>query len=190
MNNLQFPIRININFALSEDIEKYARELNEILLEQQYNEIDFSLTSDHLPHITLLMGEVDTSLALDELIRRCETFHASSMPIAYEISTPFWKKPSQKFLFIDTLPMEIFKRFRVSLYSELEGLLHCEFHGGPENPSHITIGYGDPRRIGLPQLARLKAPKNLQTQSMRICLAGERGTCHTVLAEFGGGIKA
>jgi hypothetical protein len=190
MNNLQFPARININFALSIDVEGYVRDLNDALLDKGLNEIDFSEDSDHLPHLTLLMGEVNSQMDLDELIAHCKDFQAKNASLDYELSAPFWKKPSQKFLFIDTLPTEAFRTFRVSLFEGLSGLLHCEFHGGPDNPSHITIGYGDSRKINLTQLTRMPAPRKLKTQSMRVCIAGERGTCHTILADFANAAKA
>ncbi len=184
MKNLTFPARINVNFELAADVDAYVRQLNGELLTAGFDEISFSNESKHLPHLTLLMGDVQSRSLLETMISKCESIFATSKRITYTLSPPFWKKPSQKFLFIDTLPTEVFRGFRIQLFGQIKDQISCEYHGGPENPSHITVGYGESKRVNLALLARIPAPAQARTGAMRICVAGERGTCSEAIASF------
>jgi hypothetical protein len=182
--NIPFPARININCPIPSDVDAVVRSINSRLLDDGFTDVDFSDDSPHLPHVTLLMGEVPSRSALEALLERCQHFAQSQSQFAYSLGPPYWKKPSLKFLFLDTLPLERFRRFRVDLLSELGGLIHCEFHGGPENPSHITAGYGDSRRLPSERLMPMYRRVDGIATHIRICEAGERGTCHSPIAEF------
>lgn len=182
MKDLTFPLRVNINFALPEEVDVYVKRINDVVCQNGYNEISFRAGSDQLPHITLLMGEVAAGSSLTKLVEGCNEYSRTLMPLTFELSAPYWKAPSLKFLFLDTLPTENFRQLRLELYNSVSNVLTCEFHGGPENPSHITAGYGDSKRIALDHLIRIPRPQSSQTGSLRICLAGARGSCSDVLA--------
>ncbi len=182
--DLSFPARININFAISGEVEKVVRAMNAVFLAHGFNEIDFSERSNHLPHVTLLMGEVSSRLSLERIIASCRSFSLVNSSLQYKIGRPYWKKPSQRYLFLDVEPLEVFRTFRLALHSEIEHDIACEFHGGPRNPSHVTVGYGDNQRIPLSDVDMLYSELYSQANSLRICEAGKRGTCRDVFASF------
>lgn len=181
---LKFPARININFALSSEVERLVVAMNSAFLKNEFHEIDFSDRSDHLPHITLLMGRVSSQSAFERVIEKCRIFSATNEPIAYKIGRPYWKKPSLRYLFLDVDPLDVFRQLRLNLYSQISHEIACEFHGGPKNPSHITVGYGDACRVPLEQLENMYCELHAQAITLRICEAGNRGTCRDVLASF------
>jgi hypothetical protein len=181
---MNFPLRININFSLPDKLEGFVKDINNEFINEGYPDVDFVPEGSHLPHITLLMGTVNSKNDLDEILRKITIFKNEINPIEYTVGHPYWKEPSQKFAFVDTLPLEIFKKFRLKLLLNLNGLINCEFHGGPENPSHITVGYGDKKTIDLKQFVELTPKEGFITNSVRVCIAGERGTCSDILLEI------
>lgn len=182
--NIEYPVRININSSLSPTVDHLVRTLNQCFLRAGCDDIDFSPSSSHIPHLTLLMGTVHDSRSLAEIGAHCEAFALHTRKIEFSLSKPFWKKPSLKFMFLDAEPYEPLKELRTQLLDELSGLIECEFHGGPENPSHITVGYGSERQVKLSQVRRLYSETVTELVDLRIALAGERGTCHSILESF------
>jgi len=178
-DRLFYPLKININFKLNAEIETTVKAMNKVLVNSSYNEIDFS--QSHLPHITLLMGLVHTADRLDNIAERIELFAKDEKVIRYQLSSPYWKKPSRKFCFIDTNPQSEFLHFRTKLFETIEDLIKCEFHGGPNNPSHITVGYAEPDFMNLDELNALMQDSTSTASQIRICVAGNRGTCHQTL---------
>lgn len=181
---ISYPARININFALPAEIEEYVVSLNRLLMNVGFNEIRFSGEDAHIPHITLLMGDVATHSHYEALVDACRGFAVGRDEVPYNLTKPYWKQPSRRFVFIDTVPLERFRTFRKQLDEFVRGLIECEQYGGPENPSHITVGYSDIRKFDLSSIA---APHKNQAgvgSVIRICRAGSRGTCIEVLEEI------
>lgn len=181
---IPFPARININCPIPTVVAEVVESMNSRMVDSGFLDIEFSEHSPHLPHVTLLMGEVADRSALEELLRKSEQFASMQPSFGYSLGPPYWKKPSLKFLFMDTPPLERFRIFRAELFAQLNGLIKCEFHGGPENPSHITVGYGDSRRLPIERFLSLYRKVEGVASHIRICEAGERGTCHSPMAEF------
>jgi hypothetical protein len=182
--DLSFPARINVNAPLPASVTAVVQQMNEVFLRSGFDDIDFSDGSLHLPHVTLLMGEVASAAHFKELLEKCESFAGRHPAIPYSVGEPFWQKPALKFMFVDTNPLPLFKDFRVAFYNEVRDLIRCEYYGGPENPSHITVGYGDSRRLPLAKVKDAYRSTSGIANAIRICEAGERGTCHNALAEF------
>ena len=185
MNNkferLIFPSRINLNFKLTAEVKKHIIEMNSFFLRSGFNEIDFSEDSDHIPHITCLMGEVSSNIAFETLIDCLSEFCKSESPLDYTITSPYWQKPSRRFVFVDTEPNGYFRDFRRRMYVKLKKILSCEHYGGPENPSHITVGYAHKRNMNLASIHKKFHPLSSTASFIRVCKVGTRGTCHDVL---------
>jgi hypothetical protein len=181
---LSFPLRININAPLPASLTTMVQQMNEVFLRSDFDEIDFSSGSLHLPHVTLLMGEVASASHFKQLLEKCESFAGRHPAIPYSVGEPFWQKPALKFMFIDTNPLSLFREFRIALHNEVLDLIRCEYYGGPDNPSHITVGYGDSRRLPLVKVKDAYRSISGIANAIRISEAGERGTCHNALANF------
>src|SRR4051812_33700108 len=92
---LSFPLRTNISFMLSHEVTEEVRRLNSIVVNDGFKEIDFSNPVVPIPHITLLMGEVDNEQDLTGLIQALEKFSLHQPSIKYKISQPYLRRPSR-----------------------------------------------------------------------------------------------
>jgi hypothetical protein len=176
-NTNSFPIRLNINMALDSEVESAVLFMNSIIVNTGFDNINFGKNGKHIPHITLLMGYVKNESSLHRIIERCESFASTYKPISYKISFPYWKLPSKNFIFVDTLPVEQFRNFRIKLYTRVGELVECQEHGRPENPSHITIGYSDAKNFQIHNIACNFNPPVGVGSVIRLCRAGYLGTC-------------
>jgi hypothetical protein len=182
--DLRFPLRTNISFMLSPDILDEVCRLNSIIVNDGFREIDFSRPSPPIPHITLLMGEVDHRDDLQQLIKALETFSLDLPPIKYKISPPYLRRPSRNFIFVDTVPQKAFRLVRRKLHEALSPFIDCELHGGPDNVSHITLGYAHRSYPGLDKLLKTAQPTSGVANTFQVAETGKRGTCRRLIARI------
>jgi hypothetical protein len=183
-SNCEFPMRANINFALDGAALRYAKMLNATVCDDGYDEIAFSGKQAVIPHITLLMGEINSREHFDSLSKILRAFSTALSPLTYTFSRPYLRCPSQHFIFVDTLPREDFRHLRIGLYDRVNEFIECEFHGGPDNVSHVTVGFAGDIYPNIPALCAIKPPNGGMAETIQICLAGKRGTCTTVLEKY------
>src|SRR5689334_13556253 len=182
---LVFPLRANISFTLSHDVREEVLKLNSIIVRDGFSEIDFSGPSAPIPHITLLMGEVDSADDLKALIEALQYFGQHHEPISYEIGRPYLRRPSRNFIFVDTLPQSEFRLFRLELHQILSKFIDCDLHGGPKNISHITLGYAHGVYPGIDNLIQVARPAKGIADTFQIAKTGQRGTCLGAIATVG-----
>ena len=185
MNNPKiYPIKININLALSYDVEQFCRSVNQAMVEEGLNDINFK-NDNHIPHITLLMGHIRSESDYLKLIQSCSDFASLKSEIKYKISKPYWKKPLENFVFVNILPLEEFGKFRLSLDASIKGLIDYSDHGSPDSLTHITLGYSGLKNPDNEMLIAsfLNTPSGV-ADSIRICRAGSHGTCNEIFNEF------
>ena len=178
---MNFPLRVNISLRLNPELEDMVRSLNRQIVERGYDGISFVDGSPHIPHVTLLMGEVTDAVDFGQLVSLCNDFAHLQKPFRYRVSKPYLMRPSQHFIFVDTLPQETFRVLRRSLHETAGEELECEHHGGPDNPSHITIGYAKPIYPDLDHLCESFQRTTGVAEEIQICRAGNYGTCIEIL---------
>lgn len=173
---IDYPVKININFMIEGEVATHILELNQKIVRNGHSDIDFSNSVGHLPHITLIMGEVGTKHKFENLVKLCGEFFKRKTAIPYHISQPYLKEPSQQYVFVDILPQAQFREFRLDLFDYVGEFIEYDDHGSPTNTTHITVGYykSNYRRIRL-------SCANMQLEgvanSIRICEVGTYGTC-------------
>lgn len=182
--DLSFPLRTNISFMLSDGVRKEVRKLNSIIVKDGFAEIDFSAVSAPLPHITLLMGEVDHLQDLKTLIQALTSFSQHQAPIDYRIGKPYLRDPSRNFIFVDTVPQEQFRLLRLELDQILSRFIDCDMHGGPKNVSHITLGYAHGVYPGIQKLVQVARPVVGVAETFQVAETGIRGTCRRLIARI------
>jgi len=183
-NYMEFPLRVNISFMLCETIHAHVLSLNRLVVDAGYNEICFSGPDAVMPHITLLMGEVDTEDEYDLLAEELRVLAETMYPIQYRIGRPYLRQPSQHFIFVDVHPERKFRDYRVEMHADLGRYIECDHHGGPHNVSHITIGYCPIVYPGLQELVRKSNRLPGIADTIQLSVAGKRGTCVKKLHEF------
>lgn len=182
--NLVFPLRTNVSFMLSNDVSEEVRRLNSIIVSDGFSEIDFSEVSPPIPHITLLMGEVDNARDLEALVEALGGFSRHQAAIRYEIAKPYLRRPSRNFVFVDTIPQKAFRLLRRKLHQSLSEFIDCDLHGGPENISHITLGYAHGVYPGISKLLKAARPTKGVADTFQIAETGKRGTCRRLIARI------
>jgi hypothetical protein len=70
------------------------------------------------------------------------------------------------------------------MHDVLGNLIEYDDHGGPGNPSHITVGYCDNRSIDLTGLGRDVQLPSGSGSLVRLSVAASRGTCRAVIGMF------
>jgi hypothetical protein len=182
-----YPSKININLGLSNEVNDFCIAINQYIVSKGFNEINFQGDQHHLPHITLLMGEIKTENDYMSLIHICNLFSQKCKAINYEVSMPYWKKPLEKFVFVDVLPLEEFTKFRLDLYEDVKELIKCSTYGGPNSETHITVGYADSteaKDLDLDIINSSSYGRLGVASSVRICKAGVHGTCNEIFNQF------
>jgi hypothetical protein len=133
------------------------------------------------------MGEIRTEDDYLDLLHICNLFLQKRKAINYEVSMPYWKKPLEKFVFVDVLPLESFTKLRLDLYEDVKELIQCSTYGGPDSETHITVGYADStdtKDLDL-NIINSSSDKRLGVaSSVRICRAGVHGTCSEIFNQF------
>lgn len=179
-----FPQRLNINLALSEALKHEIVDLNRIVVEDGFSEISFQAQSSQIPHITLLMGDVDSEADFEDIVAACQKFATALSVFSFEVSSPYLKQPSQNYIFSDVLPQDLFLTIRQSLHNGVAQFIKCDDHGNPDTPSHITIAYAQPFYPYPSKLVSMQKPTLGCAEMVQICRTGPRGTCVEVLRQI------
>lgn len=179
----RYPIKINVNFALSFEIENFCKSVNQAMVEEGLDSINFNNFTS-IPHITLLMGNVKSANDYSELIQIYSNFVKSQSRIEYSISRPYWKEPLKKFVFVDVLPLDKFEEFRLNLDKNTKGLIDYSSYGGPDSSTHITLGYSNLENLDNNLISSFLPPSLGIADLMRICKAGNHGTCSEIFNNF------
>src|SRR3954470_19874900 len=129
VDELVFPCRLNVSFAITGDIDVYVRRLNAALVARGHDEIDFT-RGRATPHVTLLMGEMGSAMDARQLLGAVEHLSAGSAGLIYQVTPPYIRSGDRGFVFLDVAPAEPFTRMRLELHSTVGRILQCETHGG------------------------------------------------------------
>lgn len=81
------------------------------------------------------------------------------------------------YVFVDVSPQPIFRQLRLALYTQVAHWIDCEVYGGPENVSHITVGYAHNGYSEIDALRDGWTPVSGIANELQIAEAGPRGTC-------------
>lgn len=178
MNNT----KININIAVTGSALEYAKFLNAVVVQQGSSDINFQQKA--IPHVTLLMGELSTGATLKAIITLLESQRHTFAPFLYNFSPPHLVKPGGKFCFLNITNNQPFFELKHRLADLLIGLVTFDFHGGPDNPPHLTFGYFNQPQVSLPVDALRPLEDGVLANCLQICSVGLRGTCTEILASL------
>jgi len=176
------PARINIGLLLDGEVLDFARRANR-LIAQHGGEFAFEPSGIAIPHITFLMGDVGSDSSLTEINAICADFASTVPRLSYTLSSARFADERRRYVFADVREQAVFLKHRRVLQARLASRLKLDHHGGPSNPSHITLGFiekGAPRSL----LRDLPSPTGLRGKAsiLQIALTGRRGTCVRALA--------
>ena len=180
-----YPLRLNISFELSPAVEEKVVSANHKLVNLGYKEINFQPDGGAIPHVTLLMGDVASRADFERLQQILVAFAKREKSIHYVVQRPYLKLPSKSFIFVDVEPAETFRLLRHRLFEQVNQLLAFEYHGGPDNVSHITLGYARPSLASVGKISQeFESDLNGIASALALSRVGNRGACIEKFAVF------
>jgi hypothetical protein len=171
-----FPCKISINIPIEGDFLAYVRRENGKIVSAGFKEICFT-DSNQIPHVTLLMGDVQSESDFIELNKIAADFSGKCHKFSYKVSPPYPAQPGGRFCFIGILQCDQLAKIRLDLSSRMNGLMTLGYHGGPENPAHITIGYFNTPPKNSYYVGFEAFTESIEATRIGLSLVGNRGTC-------------
>jgi 2'-5' RNA ligase superfamily len=178
-NNSQ---KINIHVPVEGDLLAYVRRINRPIVARGFSDISFQTGSQQIPHVTLLMGNIERG-DLSQALGRIKDIAATVRQFEFAVTPPFIVSPSQKFCFLGVIPEEPFVKIKELLATNLRNIIKPDFHGGPSNPPHITFGYFNNPQQELPAESKEVYHLSAVAGYLEASPAGLRGTCSGILSK-------
>lgn len=172
----EFPTRLDISLRLDGSLLEAVRRVNESIVAAGFDEVCLSPDGGAIPHVTLLMGEVGTPEDFERLSDAVERFSRANEAFEISLGSPYLREPLRRYVFMDVLPVERFRAMRFALHDVLAGLIECEPRGGPDNASHVTVGYAESRQRDLDVVLAAGAVGTGRASAVQLCAVGARGT--------------
>lgn len=173
----EFPARLDVSLRLDGSLLEAVTRVNESLLAIGFDEVRFSPDGGAVPHVTLLMGEVATLEDYEKLSEAVERFSRATETFEISLGPPYLCEPERQWVFMDALPAERFRAIRFALHDVLAGLIELEPHGGPDNVSHVTVGYAESLQGDIEAaLAGAVVGRGGHASVVQLCAVGAHGT--------------
>ncbi|GAB3787334.1 hypothetical protein GCM10027601_25950 [Nocardioides ungokensis] len=180
-----FPARVNVHSVIDGTLLTAVNEANGIIYSKWDGEILFEANGGRaIPHVTMLMGEVESAQAYDGIVQELARAASVALPATYGVGLPYLVSRNSGFIFVDVLPSDLWQERRLEIAGALGKWMKFDRHGGPRNVSHITLGYARTRPAGVSILAPAFAKASGADQVWQTSLVGDRGTAIKALDTF------
>jgi len=176
--------KLNIHLTLSREALSYCQLVNNGIRQITNSIIIFDENSPMIPHISLIMGELDNKYTINDLIQKVKNFSLKTNSLHFHINPPYIENVRNRYIFSDVDCSDEFSILKKRLYKLLGSkILHCQTDY-TEIP-HITLGHiEDKAEIVKNYLVDIKADFDFTSSSIEISEAGPKGTCINSLAIF------
>ena len=168
-------MRINIHYNLDEKSKNWAYSVNKKISNIMENEIDF-IRDNTIPHITLLMGEVDVS-SIDKVKKIVSDFKSVCLNNGdgVEFDRPILKG---NYIFVEVKENSQFKQDCDNLLAKLDGfIVPHKFLISNGNAPHITLGYVKDHELAEEFIKKIKTVPKSRLIDITISETGTHGTC-------------
>jgi hypothetical protein len=172
----EFPTRLDISLRLDGSLLEAVTRVNESIVAIGFDEVRFSPGGGAMPHVTLLMGEVATLEDFEKLSEAVECFSRATETFAISLGSPYLRESEGRWAFMDALPRERIRAIRFALHGVLAGLIELEPHGGPDNVSHVTVGYAESLQGDVEAALAGAAVGRGHASVVQLCAVGAHGT--------------
>lgn len=186
LDRVEFPARINLNYLVEGRAGHVARIINAIALTDFNSKIVFMPEGEAIPHITLLMGQVQSREDLKCILAAVQRLSVKFSPIPYVLQRPYCPDPQSGYVFCDVSPQLQFRSHRRALWDEVGSHVQLGPHGDPENVSHVTLAHvAGCKSESLAQRSSFdELDTRTKTRVLQVCLTGSFGICTKVLRDF------
>lgn len=174
-------VKFDIHFVISEPLSKYCAEVNSFISNYGIGLIDLGDNSICVPHITVLMGYVDSITKFQGIFERIGKYVSRLNTFICEPSALYFKGMSQKapqYLFLDLNGRDFFEKQKEELENYMSGFYSPLEWDIQKEMAHITVGcYRNLSDNDKNRIASLHTPPKCTIKQMGISLCGERGAC-------------
>ncbi|MBC7784274.1 MAG: 2'-5' RNA ligase family protein [Burkholderiales bacterium] len=178
-------MELNIHLHLPDAIAQLAISLNRKINKVASGEIHFSDPQQHIPHLTLTMGDLSQDVAVDTVLARARELAARLSQLRLATTHPYLARPSRKFVFLDVTPKPTVQEMKRSAYDAFSDLLTIPWAGQPDNDPHITVGYILQKQdVVETLLSQEQFSSQGDVVSIGVAEMGRRGTCVRLLQSF------
>lgn len=176
--------KLNIHLMVPDVALRYCIEVNKGIRDITDSVIVFDQTSPMIPHVSLLMGELDESSSLEEVARLTQNALTGIAPIRFYVHPPYLENVRNRYVFSDVEGGQPLMELKRALFDLLGGrYLHSQ-SDYTEQP-HLTLGHVEDRRNEVRiYLNTIQAGFTFVSDTVEISDAGPKGTCVNSLYKY------
>ncbi len=182
-NKIEFPKRFNIHAQFDNCSLAQIVELNKEINRLCSSEIIFDQDSPHIPHITLLMGNLFDIESLNQVCNSLGRFAKETEEFTYSISKYKLMEPEKKYLFAFPEPSLIIYEIKKNLFKTVGEFLTFDKHGTQNTIPHLTLAYFKENNDTLAKVIKFKRIIG-KINKIAIAETGRKGTCVNIIEEF------
>lgn len=172
----EFPARLDVSLRLDGSLLETVMRVNEGIVAVGFDEVCFSPSRGAIPHVTLLMGEVNSPEDFERLSDVVERFARATETFEISLGSPYLRESAGRWVFMDALPRERIRAIRFALHDVLAELIELEPHGGPDNVSHVTVGYAQSLQGDIEAALAGAVVGRGHASVVQLCAVGAHGT--------------
>jgi 2'-5' RNA ligase len=176
--------KLNIHLTLDNKTLNYCRQVNAGIRKITESVIIFDHKSPMIPHISLIMGELDDNYSVAQLAQIVKKTISHVRPFQFRVLSPYMENVRNRYIFSDVQSGETFGMLKTKLHEVLGSkVLHSQ-NDYSEVP-HITLGHAEEKHEEIRKyLSGVKANFNFTSNAVEVSEAGPKGTCINSLHIF------
>jgi hypothetical protein len=174
-------VKFDVHFVISNPLSQYCAEINTKVSQYGASLIDLGNNSICVPHVTLLMGYINSTIELQKLLGRVAEYVVKLEFFTCKPTNLYFKGVSQtapQYLFVDLNNRAFFEQQKESLKNHMAGYYSPLDWDILKERAHITIGcYKGLSDIGKTEIDTFHTPPECIIKQVGISICGVRGAC-------------
>jgi hypothetical protein len=176
--------KINLHLTVPEVARDYCVAVNRGIRAITDSVIVFDKDSPMIPHVSLLMGQVDESTSIEEVAALTRGALDAVQPIKVYVHPPYLENVRNRYVFSDLEGGESLLELKQNLF-ELLGQKYLHSQSDYAEQTHLTLGHVEENRNEVRiYLNTIGAGFTFVSTSVEISDAGPKGTCINSLYTF------
>jgi 2'-5' RNA ligase len=169
--------KLNIHLMVPDVALQYCLQVNKGIRDITDSVIVFDETSPMIPHVSVLMGELDENNSLEEVAELTQDALSSVAPIKFYVHPPYLENVRNRYVFSDVEGGQPFMELKRRLFSLL-GERYLQSQSDYTEQPHLTLGHVEDKRNEVRiYLNTIQAGFTFVSDTVEISDAGPKGTC-------------
>ena len=169
--------KINIHFTLDAQTREYCRTINTEIRKLTNSIIIFDDNSPMIPHISLVMGELDPNYTIEHIASTIRNVSGYLKPMTFCVLSPYLETVRNRYIFSDIDTDTAFSSLKRQFHDLLNPKYVLAQNDYTEVP-HITLGHVEEKQEKVREyLASVKTDFTFTSEHIEISEVGLKGTC-------------